>query len=275
MAIVLSLLSAFSYGISDFLGGIFSKRSGPWQVAVVGQSSSTVVNVLVALVIGGSPVAADWMWGALAGVGGGFGTAFLYRGLSSARMGVVAPLSAVGSALLPVAVGLITGDRPSGLAVVGIVCAFPAMYLISLVVDEDPAHRGGVVDGILAGLGFGALFVFLGQMSDDSGLMPLALTQAFSVLAVVATAVTLRQAWVPRGRAPFRAVVMGPLGATATGAFLYATHHGLLSVVAVISALYPASTVVLATIVLRERIHAWQAVGLALAAAAVTLVALG
>lgn len=275
MAIVLALLSALAYGVSDFLGGIFAKRAGPWQVAVVAQTSSTVFNVLAALVIGGAPVASDWGWGALAGLGGGFGAVFLYRGLSGARMGVVAPLSAVGSALVPVVVGLVTGDRPPMLAVIGIVCAFPAMYLISLVVDEDPSHRGGVIDGILAGVGFGALFAFIGQMSNDAGLMPLAVAQAFAVLAVIITATVLRQAFVPRGRAPWKALWMGPLGATATGAFLYATQYGLLSVVSVIAALYPAGTVVLATVLLRERIHPWQGVGLALAAVAVSLVALG
>ena len=275
MAIVLALLSALAYGISDFLGGIFAKKASPWQVAVVAQMSSTTFNALAALVVGGSPVATDWRWAVLAGLSAGIGAVFLYRGLAGARMSVVAPLSAVGCALVPVVVGLATGDRPSMLAVFGIICAFPAMYLISLVQDEDPTHRGGVIDGILAGLGFGLLFVFIGQMSDDAGLMPLALAQAFAVLGVIGLAIALRQPFVPRTREPWRAVVMGPLGALATGAFLYATHHGLLSIVAVIAALYPAGTVVLATILLRERIHPWQGVGLAFAVAAVTLVAVG
>jgi len=275
VAIVFALVSALAYGISDFLGGIFSKSASPWQVAVVGQMSSTACNVVAALLIGGTPVASDWGWGALAGLSAGVGVVFLYRGLAGARMGVVAPLSAVGCALVPVAVGVATGDRPSSLAVLGIVCAFPAMYLISRVVDEDPSHRGGVVDGSIAGLGFGGLFVFIGQMSDDAGLMPLALAQATAVVGVIAMAVVLRQAWVPRTKEPWRAVVMGPLGALAAGAFLYATHRGMLSIVSVIAALYPAGTVVLATVVLRERIHAWQGVGIAFAAAAVTLVALG
>ncbi len=275
MAVVLSLLSALSYGVSDFLGGLFSKRSGPWQVAVVGQSSSTVANLVVGLVVGGVVTGQDWAWAAGAGVGGGLGTAFLYRGLAGARMGVVAPLSAVGTALLPVAVGLAIGERPSPLAVLGVISAMPAIWLISRVADEDPSHRGGVVDGVLAGLGFGLLFVCLGRIGEDAGIVPLALTQLVSVAVVVLTAVSLRQAWVPRDPAAWRALAMGPLGAAATGLFVYATHHGLLSVVSVISALYPASTVVLAALVLKERIHAWQGVGLALAAAAVTLVALG
>ncbi|MGA8987977.1 EamA family transporter [Aeromicrobium sp.] len=275
MAIALSLLSALAYGISDFLGGIFARRSSPWQIAVVGQTSSGLFSLLAAVSVAGSPSSTDLAYGAVAGIGGGFGAAFLYRGLSTARMGVVAPLSAIGTALIPVAVGLITGDRPSTLALIGVVCAFPAITLISRVVDNNPAHRGGVIDGILAGIGFGLLFTFLGQVGSDAGLYPLALSQATSILSVVVTATVLRQAWLPRNRQAWRAVVMGPLGATAQGAFLYATHHGLLSIVAVISSLYPASTVLLAAVLLREKIHRWQGVGLAFAALAVTLVAAG
>ncbi len=273
MAIVFSLISALAYGISDFLGGIFAKRASPWQVAVVGQTSSGFFSLIAAYLIAGSPTGRDLAFGALAGLGGGFGVVFLYRGLATARMGVVAPLSAIGTALLPVAVGLSTGDRPSSLAVFGILCAFPAILLISRVVDENPSHRGGVVDGILAGLGFGALFAFLGQVGDDAGLYPLVMSQATSVLAVIVMAIVLKQGWVPRDPGSWKAVMMGPLGATAQGSFLYATHHGLLSVVSVISSLYPASTVLLAAVLLREKIHGWQGVGLVFAVAAVALVA--
>lgn len=278
MAVVLSLISALAYGVSDFLGGLFAKRSGPWQVATVGQSSSTVCTVVVAALLGGTVLTGDWVWGAIGGVGSGIGTAFLYRGLSTGRMSVVAPLSAVVCALLPVAVGLLSGERPTALALTGVVVAFPAIALVSRVVEDDveaaAAHRGGVLDGLLAGVGFGLMFAALGQVREEAGLWPLALAQAASALTVVLLAVALRQAWVPRDRLAWRAVAMGPLGATATGAFLLATHEGLLTVVSVISSLYPATTVLLATIVLRERIERWQAVGLALAAAAVTLVAL-
>jgi uncharacterized membrane protein len=275
VAIVLSLLSALAYGVSDFLGGIFAKRAPAWQIAVVGQSSSGVLSLAAAIAIGGSPTGHDLVFGALAGLGGGFGAAFLYRGLATARMSVVAPLSGVGTALIPVAVGLVTGDRPSAMAVTGVVFAFPAIALISRVTDDSPAHRSGVVDGVLAGIGFGLLFTFLGQVGDDGGLYPLALSQATSILSVIITAILLRESWVPRDRGAWKAAWMGPLGATAQGAFLYATQHGLLSVVSVISSLYPASTVLLASVLLRERIQRWQAVGLALAAVAVSLVALG
>ncbi len=275
MAIVLSLISALAYGVSDFLGGIFAKKASAWQVAVVGQTSSGFFSLVAALLVSGSPTGRDLTFGALAGLGGGFGVVFLYRGLATARMGVVAPISAVGAALLPVGVGLVTGDRPSSLAVFGIVCAFPAIALISRVVEDNPAHRGGVLDGVLAGLGFGALFVFLGQIGSDAGLYPLAVSQATSVMAIIMMATVLRQAWVPRDRGSWIAVTMGPLGATAQAAFMFATHHGLLSIVSVISSLYPASTVLLAAVVLREKIHGWQGVGLVFAALAVALVAAG
>jgi drug/metabolite transporter (DMT)-like permease len=275
VAIVLSLISALAYGVSDFLGGLFAKRASAWQVAVVGQSSSAFFSLIAALLVSGSPTGSDIAYGALAGLGGGFGVAFLYRGLSTARMGVVAPLSAIGTALIPVIVGFAQGDRPSRYVVLGIVCAFPAIALISRVADDNPGHRGGVVDGVLAGLGFGMLFVFLGQVGDDAGLFPLAASQVTSVLAVIVTATVLRQTWVPRSRGAWSASMMGPLGATAQGSFLYATHHGLLSVVSVISSLYPASTVLLAAVVLREKIHGWQGVGLVFAALAVALVAAG
>lgn len=278
VAVVLSLLSALAYGTSDFLGGLFARRSSAWQVAVVGQSSSALCAFLGGLVLGGTPTATDWWWSALAGIGGGVGAAFLYRGLSGGRMSVVAPVSAIGSALVPVAVAFVLGDRPSALAWLGIVCALPAILLVSRAA-EGPGHRetahSGVLDGVLAGVGFGLLFVLLGQIGSDAGLMPLALTQGVSVLAVIATATAYRAPWAPGRSRAWNAAVMGPLGAMATGSFLYATHDGLLALVSVIASLYPATTVLLAAVVLRENIHRPQAAGLALAAAAVVLVAVG
>ncbi len=275
MAIVLALISALTYGVSDFLGGLISRNVSAWQTAVVGQCSSTVFSVLGGALVGGVVTSGDWTWAAVAGLGGGFGTAFLYRGLGSGRMSVVAPISAIGSALVPVSFGIITGDRPSLLVFVGIVSALPAIYLISQVIETSPSREGGVLDGVLAGLGFGSMFAMLGQINSEAGLWPLALTQFTSVFGVIITAAIMRAAWLPRDRGVYKAIVMGPIGLVATGTFLYATHYGLLSVVAVISALYPASTVVLAAFILRERIHRHQAIGLALAATAVALVAVG
>ncbi len=131
------------------------------------------------------------------------------------------------------------------------------------------------MDGVLAGLGFGALFAALAQIPEEAGFLPLAANQLVAGAAVVAVAVALRQDWVPRSRWALGGAISGALGALATGLFQVATHHGYLSVAAVITSLYPAFTVLLAALVLREKVHGAQAAGLALCAAAVVLVAAG
>ncbi len=278
MTIVLSLLAAVSYGLGDFNGGIFAKRAGAWAVALVAQLGGTLLVLVVALLAGGSPTTSDLAWALLAGVGNGFGTAFLYRGLASGRMGVVAPVSGVGAVVVPVLVGLATGERPGALVWLGVVLALPAIWLVSREPSSGEAPIGpgtGLVDGVLAGVGFGTLFAGLAQIPEDAGFLPLALNQLVAGVAIVLVALTLRQPWVPRNRYALGGITSGALGALATGLFQLATHHGYLTVAAVITSLYPAFTVLLAATVLREHVHRAQAVGLAICAAAVVLVATG
>ncbi|MGZ4445702.1 MAG: EamA family transporter [Nocardioides sp.] len=275
MAVLLALLAAGAYGLSDFVGGFVSQRVSPWTVALVGQVSGAGLVALLTLVTPGSPTHADLGWSLVAGLGNGFGTAFLYRGLSSGRMGVVAPVSGVGAALVPVAVGLLLGERPEVLVWVGIVLAMPGIWLVSREPVDGPGVRGGVTDGVLAGLGFGSLFAALAQIPSSAGFLPLALNQVVAGVAVVAVAGALRQPWLPRRPLAAAGAVSGALGALATGAFLVATHGGFLTVTAVIASLYPAFTVLLAIGVLREHVHRGQAVGLGLCAVTVALVAAG
>ncbi len=276
MAVLLALGSALAYGLSDFIGGLLSRRTGVWSVAVVGQVASTICTAAVATLVAGDPVVADWIWGGVAGIGSGVGTAFLYRGLAGGRMSVVAPVSAVGAAMLPVLVGVVTGERPSAVTWLGVGCALPAIWLVSRSREDDLRPAGaGVLDGVLAGLGFGALFTALGQVPDDAGLGPLALAQGVSVVVIITLALALRSDWLPRDRFAAVAVTAGLLGSFATGLFLLSTQSGLLTVAAVLSSLYPATTVLLAALVLHERIDRAQGLGLLLAAAAVGLVAAG
>jgi drug/metabolite transporter (DMT)-like permease len=277
VTILLSLFAAASYGLGDFNGGIFSRRGGAWAVSLVAQLGGTAVVLLVALVDGGSPTGVDLAWAVLAGVGNGFGTAFLYRGLASGRMGVVAPVSGVGAVLVPVIVGLVTGERPGALVWIGVVIALPAIWLVSREpVDASTVGSGsGLTDGILAGLGFGTLFAALAQIHEEAGFLPLALNQLIAGAAIIAVAIGLRQSWVPRNRYALGGLISGALGALATGQFQVATQHGYLAVAAVITSLYPAFTVLLAMTVLREHVHRGQAYGLALCAGAVVLVAAG
>ena len=275
MPILLSLLAAVAYGLSDFNGGIFSRRGGAWAVSLTAQAGGAALVLLLTLVTDGSPTGTDLAWSVLAGLGNGFGTAFLYRWLASGRMGVVAPVSAVGSVLVPVVVGVATGERPGPLVWVGILVALPAVWMVSREPVANPSPSSGLTDGILAGLGFGLLFAALAQIPEEAGFLPLALNQVVAGVAIIAVAVALRRDWVPRNRYALGGLVSGALGALATGAFLVATQSGYLTVTAVITSLYPACTVLLAATVLREHVHRSQAIGLALCACAVGLVAAG
>lgn len=279
MGLLLALGAALGYGLSDFLGGLLSRRASPWAIALLAQVAGAAAVAAAALTVAADLTATDLAWGAASGVGSGLGTAFLYRGLGSGQMNVVAPLSAVGAAVLPVVVGVLTGERPSAWAWFGIACALPAIWLVSRGGEDVAAHSGrraGIRDGLLAGASFGLLFVALGQVPASAGLWPTALGQAVAVL-VIGVGVLLVKAPV---RATERTVALVAVGvglcaAVATVLFQLAVRAQLVSLAAVVTSLYPALTVTLAAIVLHERVNRVQASGLALAAAAVTLVAVG
>jgi drug/metabolite transporter (DMT)-like permease len=276
MVVVLSLIGAVSYGLADFVGGFGSRRTSPWAVALLSQVGGGLVLLVVAAALGGDPVTADWWWAIAAGVANGLGTAALYRGLARGRMGVVAPVSGVGAATLPVLVAVLLGERPPAVVWAGILIALPGIWLVAREPATGPVSGpSGLVDGVLAGLGFGGLFVCLAQIPEEAGFLPLAVNQLFAGVVIVLIALTLRSPWVPREAAALFGIGAGLLAGLATGAFLLATQTGFLSVAAVITSLYPAVTVLLAALVLREHIHRGQAAGLALCALAVTLVAGG
>lgn len=282
MAIVLALFAAVAYGLSDFVGGLVARRVSPWSVAVVASLSATVCTAAAAALVPGTPSTTHLAWGALAGVAGGAGAGFLYRGLAAGRMGVVAPVSAVGAAVVPVVVGALAGERLSAMVWAGILLALPGIWLVSATGPELPAGGGpreslaaGALDGVLAGLGFGILFAALGQVPEQAGLWPLVLAQAASLPSVVVLATVLGATWLPRRRVTWWALLAGPLGASAALAFLTATQTGYLTVAAVLASLYPATTVLLAALLLHEKVHRAQGVGLGLCAVAIVLVAGG
>ncbi len=280
LAAALALASALSYGLSDFAGGILSKSRSVYTVGVASQLTAALATALVAVLAPGDPRAADFAWGAAAGLGGALGIVFLYRGLSRGRMSVVAPISGTGAALIPVVVGIASGESPSALVWLGIVLAFPAIYLIPQVDAAEEGAGGGPApsaagDGVVAGIGFGAEFALIGQMGDGAGFLPLTLMLAVITGVIALAAIALRQPLLPRGPGKLPVYAFGLLGMAATVLFLLATRQGLLTVVAVIASLYPASTVALAAIFLGEKLGRLQIAGLAIAAAAVVLITAG
>lgn len=211
----------------------------------------------------------------MAAVGDSLGVVFLYRGLSRGRMSVVAPLSGIGAAALPVIAGFVDGERPGAWAAVGLAAAIPAILLVAHVREgtTGPSHWP---DGLLAGVGFGLGFLAVARLPHGSGLIGLSLTQ---LGAAVLVALTL----VGTGREVRRLQLPELLGAAATGLlaglafylFQLASHRGYLSEAAVLSALYPAVTVALALIVLREQVSRIQVAGFVLCAASIGLIVSG
>ena len=212
------------------------------------------------------------------GAAGGLALTAFYRALSSGAMTVVAPVTAIVSAVVPVVVGLLMGERPSGTALVGIVVACLAVALVSgaIGVRHQETPFSTLVLAAAAGVGFGFIFVALARTADDSGLWPLVSARAAS-LPVVGDRGRLQ---LDPGRGALRAMIWlvlasGVLDMAANLFYLEASHRGLLSIVAVISSMYPVATVCLAFGLDHERVSKSQAVGLAFAASALALVSLG
>jgi drug/metabolite transporter (DMT)-like permease len=309
MDVVLGLLVALTYGTGDFLGGLSAKRT-PATTVLVGSflvSSGLLVAITLGWgVVGGLPPATthDLTLGAACGVIGPVAIGLLYQGLATGRMSVVAPITAVVAAVVPFAWGVLRGERPSGIALGGVVLALLAVALISGApahpseaarldtIDEpgqtdgradpgrSPSSPPGVVTGaLLSGLGFGLVFVLLGSTSKHAGLWPLLSSRLVSLLATVAVlSIWARRhdrPLLPGNRSWVLVATSGVFDVGANGLYLAASHRGLLALVAVLSSLYPASTVVLARVVLGERLHQVQLIGLAVAVAGVVAITAG
>ena len=278
MPILLAFVSALLYGVSDYCGGRAARSASTFVVALIGQSASTALTVVVVLLLGDPfPSAVDFGWSVAAGIASTVGITAFYFALANGAMTVVAPITAVVSAVVPVAVGITLGERPAAIALVGVALAIVAVALVSGVGGraERPTRAGIVLVAVVAGAGFGLLFVFLDRTSESSGLWPLLLAQVTSLLILGTVCVARRVRVAARRLDAGLMVLAGCLAVTANVAYLAATRQGLLSLVAVITSMYPASTVVLATVLDHERMSNRQAVGLGLAVGALGMVGAG
>lgn len=274
-AVPLAFCAAAAYGASDFIGGWLSKRASPWAVACMSQATAALGTVIIAAFGSLAVHRGELGWALLAGLGNGAGNVLIYRGLGRGRMAVVAPIAAIASALVPVLAGVLGGERPVALAWAGMLLSLPAIWLVAGGGRLRDVRLQEVRDGLLAGLGFGIQFSALGQIDPASGLAPLALSQVVSVAAIAGAAALQKAPWVPRERPAQLGALAGILAGAATLLFQLAAQTGQLAVAGVVASLYPAGTILLAALFLRERVSARQGVGLALAGAAVALIASG
>lgn len=291
IAVVLAALSSVSYGASDFSGAMASKRTDSAIVTVLSQLVSLLTLGAVLLVL--TPDAwrlVDLAWGALGGVGVAVALTCFYRALAIGPMSTAAATTALVGALVPLVAGLALGERPSTITFVGIVVSIPAAVMVSaggaggrgslrLTPRERYLFREHAARttrlAVVAGFGFGLFFVALSRTSSDSGLFPLVGARAASIL-VLALVLTVGRSWDRADRSSWGYIVLaGVLDCAANAFYLTALDEGQLTWVAAITSLYPATTVLLASVVLRERLTRMQLVGLALAGAALALVAVG
>jgi drug/metabolite transporter (DMT)-like permease len=276
VAALLALFSAATYGIGDFCGGLAARRIAASSVVLWSHLLGLTLLLASTVVITGEVTRGDLVIGAVGGLCGAAGVGLLYKGLSVGPMSVVAPITALLSAAVPVVAGYVEGERPGTSAVVGIGLALLAIVLVSAEGERSlrPSDLRGVGYALGAGLGFGFFFVALSHTGEDAGMWPLVAARGASVTVLGVAAllrVIPRRLPAPGSRALTAAA--GALDALANVFFLLAVREGLVSVVSVLAALYPVSTVILARVILREEFHRVQIAGMALALPATVLMA--
>lgn len=295
MSLILSALSALFYGIADFAGGYASSRCKTLSVLVVSQTAGLLVAFCALLVFWpGLPGGRDLLWGMAGGLCGALGLFMLYRGIATSLVAVVSPASALISAILPLGFGLLLGESPSPLARLGALLCLPAVLLLSWQRKTEGGKSvvSALIQGSAAGLGFGGFYIFISRASPGSGLWPAIASRGTSLcIFILALAILARRearSRAPGGqRQPRKGTVLGIAPAnlavtcgagiadmTANVLFLLATRTGLLSLVSIVTSLYPAPTVVLGRIVFKEAIPPTRAIGLVLAITGIILISL-
>ncbi|MGH9070050.1 MAG: EamA family transporter [Acidimicrobiales bacterium] len=289
MAAILALGASLLWGTADFSGGVASRRTSSLAVLLVATPVGLAGLVVGALVQGGHPTLGALGWGALAGLTGGAGVLAFYRGLATGSMSVVAPVSATVGAVVPVVAGLAIGNRPGAIALLGIGLCLVAIAMLGAGGGAGAAGPGAgrraFALAVASGVGFGLFLVLLKPVDPGSGLWPLVTSTVASWLVVGAAALAsgLARPVVADGAAPAHRVrasvtwlpaVAGLLNAASEVLYLRALQHGLLVSVAILASLYPAVTVLLARVLLAERLHRLQQLAVVVAVAGVVLVAL-
>lgn len=272
MAAVLALMSSLMWGSADFLGGSLSRRVHPAAVYGLSQVAGLVALVLIATVAGGWDAdPAYWPWAIASSLLGALGMITFYAALSMGPMGIVSPMVAL-SVMVPVAFGLLVGEAPAGVQVLGIIAAIAGILLAS---GPELSGAESARPLLLAGIAAGAFGVMYVTMSRGSAIDPLMTMTAMRITSLVVFAGVLALARTLGGAEPRDApslVVIGLFDAGANVLFGFATTMGLLSTAAVLGSLYPVVTAVLAAVILHERLRVVQYVGVVVALGGVVLI---
>jgi drug/metabolite transporter (DMT)-like permease len=269
-AVVFGLASAASYGIADFTAGYSSRKTPVLMVVLLSQSVGLLLALALAILYGEQLVGVtDLFWGAAAGLVGMIGVAALYQSMAIGQMSINAPITAVLAAAIPVIVGITTQGLPEWLQVVGFSLALAGIWLISRSHGEhnpqqSSDYSNGITLALVAGTGFGVMFVLFGQFQDNAVFFPLVAARITSIFVMFTFALFSQRLMFPsRGAIPL-IVFAGLLDMGGNLFFVFAEQAGRLDIASVLSSLYPVATVILALVLLRERLIRPQRIGIAL-----------
>ncbi|MDP2995819.1 MAG: EamA family transporter [Anaerolineales bacterium] len=275
LSILFGLTSALTWGAADFCGGIASKRTNVYGVVIGAEGFGMVLFMALALACGEPvPPLQTWLWGSASGLSGGIGLLLLYHALSSGRMSVAAPVSAVSAAIIPVVVGAVVDGLPGVWTFAGILLALAAVWLIARGEGgrENAAIRlNEITLPLIAGVVFGMYFVFMHQASREAFFWPIVASRLASTVGILGYALVTRQPWGPERKHWPLIALSGLLDVSGNAFYVLGGQIGRLDVAAVLGSLYPGSTVLLAGLFLHERFSRLQLAGILAALAAIVL----
>jgi len=283
VAYLLAIGSAVLYGAADFTGGLTTRRASTIPVVLLSQAAGLIMLALIMpLLPHASPARADVLWGAAAGLSGGIGVALLYHALATGTMAVVAPTTAVCAVAIPVVVSMLLGERPMPLAVAGIALGMVSIVLVSQQQGGTQPGAGepglpgsrqsGVGTALVAGIAIGVFLLSFAQAGSTAGMWPLLVARTVSTTLFAVMAIAGGRSLRMPTQVTALVIFAGVMDMLANALYLLATRQGPLSIVVTLSSLYPASTVLLARLVLGERLRPWQVTGVGCALAAVVLI---
>jgi drug/metabolite transporter (DMT)-like permease len=274
LALTYGLSSAVSWGAGDFSGGFVSRRSHVLTVVLYSQAIGAACLFLMAWLFAEKfPPVHHMLFGVLAGMVGVLGLIALYKGLAKGRMGIVAPLSALISAVIPIVFAFFNEGLPKNTQIIGFGVALLAVWLLAYTKSDSKIRINELYLPLLAGLGFGLFFIFLDRATDQTVLWPLVATRFGSIPLVLVLYLTNRKAQLPtKGQFPF-ILLAGIFDVMGNTFFGLATHLGRLDISAILASLYPAATVLLAWLILKEKLQLQQWTGVFTALLALSLIA--
>ncbi len=269
----LSLAAAATWGAADFSGGMAAKRVNAFGVVVFAHATGLAFMLLLALLAGEAiPSRTALLWGVAAGLVGGLGLVAFYKALAVGKMGINAPLSAVITAVLPVLFSFGTEGLPRTTQLIGFGLAFLGIWLVAAQTSEG-GRPEGIGLAILAGIGFSGFLLFIKFAGSTAVFWPLVSARAASALLMLTIVLSSGREWKPAQGSLRYMLVAGILDSGANALYVAAAQHGRLDVAAVLSSLYPASTVILARLLLKERLSLPQSTGILAALIAIPLIA--